>query len=440
MKKLLRTLILCMLPILPATAALFKTSEFVLDNGLQVVVIENHKAPLIKHMVWYKAGAVDEIRGKGGIAHLLEHLMFRGTLKNKDGEFNRLMDTLGAESNAFTGHNVTAYHEFADVSTLEALMAAEADRMHELAFDQKAFDTEQKVVFQERQQVVENNPAAPFNERMNLLLWGISPYGQPVTGQNDEIMALSYEDARDFYALYYAPNNAILVLSGDIEPDLARQLAEKYYGKLPTSDVKRTVPAEVTEHYTATLEMALPNIQAVKTEQAFLLPNYQTLKETMYDYAVLAEYLGGGETSALYKDLVLKQQKVVGVAADYHYVTRGNSVFRLVSLPRADEEFDKAQNAVLLQEAMAQAMQNLTVGELEKVKRKMTADLVYLNDNPEDAAYLVGSMLANGFSLTDVENIQKVTLEGVQKAYHHLLQASSVYGVLLPEKMKGAAQ
>ena len=214
-------------------AKLFNAQEFMLPNGMQVAVIENHKAPLIKHMVWYRIGSVDEDFGKGGSAHLLEHLMFRGTSKVPDADFNHIMDNLGVVSNAFTNYDVTTYHQFADISKLEALMALEADRMQNLNFNDQAFAAEQKIVLQERKQVVENDPESAFDERLNLILWGNSPYSRPITGTEDEIMALSAADIYKFYYQYYAPNNAILVLSGDIDVKTAKKLAEKYYDISP---------------------------------------------------------------------------------------------------------------------------------------------------------------------------------------------------------------
>ena len=441
MKKILLVITICLLAAGQVSAKLFKTTEFTLENGMPVVVIENHKAPIVKHMVWYKIGAADEAYGKGGVAHLLEHLMFRGTHGVSDGEFNRWMNELGAESNAFTGHDVTVYHQFADISKLEALMALEADRMQNLAFDKKAFEAEQKIVYQERKQVVENNPSSAFYERMNLLLWGNSPYGQPVTGQNDEIMALTYEDARDFYTKYYAPNNAILILSGDIEPALAKKLAEKYYGKLPLGKIEHIAPEEVASSFAETLEMALPDVKTPRAIWQYLLPNHESLQDAVYNYEVLAEYLGGGETSALYRDLVVEQQSAVTVTADFHYVTRGNGVFKFQLIPDAKELTDKTLIQENMLAALEDAMANLTEAKLEKVKRKMLADLVYVNDNPNDAAYWVGYMMANGFSLEDVENyadkIKNVSLDGVQKAYENLLKAPVVFGLLLPENLKG---
>ena len=417
------------------SAKLFKAEDFVLDNGLRVVVIENHKAPLIKHMMWYDAGAADEKYGKGGSAHLLEHLMFRGTNKVKDGEYNRIMHENGADSNAFTSHDMTVYHQFSDISRLEALMALEADRMQNLNFDEKAFETEQKIVFQERKQVVENNPAALFGERLNLLLWGNLPYGHPVTGLADEIMALTADDVRDFYQNYYAPNNAILVLSGDIDAATAKKLAQTYYGKIPQRKItKRKIVAE-NEMFKEHLLMKLPQINTPKLVYKYLLPNYKNLKGNVYDYLVLSEYLGGDKTSALYRELVDVRKIAVVVSSSYGFNAESNSVFSVSAIPAPD--VSQLSLKIALREARVAALQQLTPEKLEKVKKKMAADLIFANDNPEDAAYWLGYMLINGFSLDETQNyadkIKDVTVDGVlQAAKEVFLHASEVEGELLP--------
>lgn len=215
-----------------AGAKIFDMEEFRLDNGLQVIVIPNRKAPIVRQMVWYKVGSVDEALGKGGTAHLLEHLMFRGTKKVKNSDFNAIIARNGGESNAFTAQDFTAYYETTDVSRLELAMALEADRMENLDFSKKAFDKERDVVFQERMQVVENNPSSYFGESLRRVLWQQHPYSRPISGSPEEIKSISRADVMDFYRRYYAPNNAILVLSGDIEPKTAKLLAEKYFGKV----------------------------------------------------------------------------------------------------------------------------------------------------------------------------------------------------------------
>ncbi len=425
----------------PAAADLFKATEFTLSNGMRGVVVENHKAPIIKHMVWYQVGAVDETPEQFGLAHLLEHLMFRGTTRVENGEFNRIINELGAESNAFTGYDVTAYHQFADIKQLEALMALEADRMQNLNLTEQDFDSEQKIVFQERKQVVENNPAAVFNERLSMMLHGNSRYGRPIGGFDADIKGLTLAQAQQFYRQFYAPNNAILVLSGDIDAPTAQQLAEKYYGIVSPKNITRAEPDEKFTPFAADLTMALPHIQTPKIIDKYLLPNYRQLSGNVYAYAVLAEYLGGGETSALYRDLVLEQKVAVGVSVDFHFVTRGNSVFSVSMLPA--EDISPVEARELLYAAVSKAMSGLTTEKLKQTQRKMTADLVYVNDNPEDAAYWIGTMLSNGFNLSDIENyaanIEKINLKDVQAAYRAVMQASKTSGTLLPENYKAPA-
>ena len=419
-----------------AKADIFKADEFYLDNGLQVVVVENHKAPLVKHMMWYKVGAVDEYRGKGGSAHLLEHLMFRGTHKISGNEFNRLMEQNGALSNAFTSYDVTVYHQFADISRLELLMALEADRMHNLSFSPHDFEAEKNIVLQERKQVVENNPAFNYNERLNLLFWGNSPYGQPITGLPEEIEALTYNDTMNFYHKYYAPNNAILIISGDIDVETAKQLAEKYYGKIAAKELKRAETPEIEDKFSTTLQMSVAQVTTPKIDIRYMLEPHKKLGDKIYDYMVLAEYLGGGSTSELYKELVLNKHIAVTVYARYHFASRTHSVFSidlLGSQPFAQDEV--LQN---IEQTLKEARHSLTNKRLTQLKRKMTADLIYMNDNPEDAADWIGYMLSSGFTLSDVlqyeKKIQAVKKSDVLKAFDELLSASKVIGILLPQQ------
>ncbi|MBQ9271146.1 MAG: insulinase family protein [Alphaproteobacteria bacterium] len=437
MNKFLRILLLMLLPV-AVNAKIFKAEEFTLDNGLRVVVVENHKAPLVKHMLWYQVGAVDEFRGRGGIAHLLEHLLFRGTDKVNGNEFNHIMEKNGADSNAFTSYDVTVYHQFADVSRLEVLMALEADRMQNLKISEKDFEAERKIVFQERKQVVENNPSAPFYEKMRMMMWGTSPYGQPITGLPEEITALKYGDTMDFYHKYYAPNNAILVLSGDIDTQTVRPLVEKYYGKLEKRAVKRDTSAPVTDNFRQTLQMRLPHIATPRVLRAFMLPPREKLNEAIYAYDILAELLGGGETAELYRDLVLKQRQAVSVSASYNYMTRSNTVFTVSMTPNTEKALSPDAATQVLNMALTKARKALTEERLAQIKRKISANMVYLNDNPQTAANWIGYMLSMGFELEDVQNyeqhINAVTLESVLQAFDSLQTASDMTAVLLPEK------
>jgi len=434
MQKFFGYLLLFMIFAGAALASMFKAEEFTLDNGLRVVVAENHKAPLIKQMLWYQVGAVDEFRGHGGSAHLLEHLLFRGTDRVSGAEFNRIMEENGADSNAFTSYDVTVYHQFADVSRLEVLMALEADRMQNLKIDEKAFEAERKIVFQERKQVVENNPASPFYERTRSMLWGNSPYGQPITGLSEEIKALKYGDILNFYRKYYTPNNAILVLSGDIDAATVRPLAEKYFGKLKKREIKREKQAPITEQFHLQLQMKLPQIATPRVMRSFMLLPREQLQKKIYAYDILAEFLGGGKTAELYRDLVLKRHTAVDVSASYNYMTRGNTVFSVIITPDEDKNFVPDVAVDDLNKALGRAKKALTDERLAQIKRKISANLVYLRDNPQTAANWIGYMLSMGFDLADVQNYEDnllaVTLEEVLAAFDELLKASDIVAVL----------
>ena len=423
-----------------ACADLFKAQEFTLENGLHCVVIENHKAPIVKQTVLYKVGSVDEEKGKGGSAHLLEHLMFRGTKYAKDGEFNRVMEKYGVADNAYTSHDVTGYYQFADVSKLEILLAYEADRMANLNFDEKAFEAERKIVYQERMQRVENSPTSPFYERSDAILWGNNPHGQPVTGLPEEIMALKSEDIMDFYHKYYTPSNALLILSGDITAKEARPLVEKYYGKIKSHEVKHKTHEMPKLNVYEILEMKLPKVNSIKLYDKYLLPKHSELKNKIYDYIILEEYLGGGNTSAMYKDLVLKQKKALSVGAAYSFVTRDKTIFAFEFVPQNEDEFNREETLALLRQSADEAMKNFSENKLAQIKRKMLADLVFVNDNPSTASDWAGALMVVGFTLADAQsyedNINAVTLQGVKEAYEKLKESPRVSSVLLPLKDK----
>ena len=420
----------------PAEAKLFDIGEFYLDNGLRVLVIPNHKAPIVKHMVWYNAGSMDEQPGKGGAAHLLEHLMFRGTEEIPGNRLNEILEQNGAESNAFTAQDFTAYHQLLDISRLELAMYLEADRMQNLQILPEHFALERDIVFQERQQVVENNPAAYFNEAVRRVLWQDHPYGRPITGMPEEISGLRQEDAEDFYRRYYAPANAVLVLSGDIDGSTARQLATKYYGKVKArpSGERKKFP-ELKTDFKSRVEMKLQGIAAPRLSLNFAVASAGTDKDDIYKLAVLAKYLAGGEVSALYKDLVLKQKAALAVSAVYDEASRSYGTFSINAVPAAGVSAQQLEEQ--LRRAIAEAVKNFDESKLEKIKRRMRAGLVYLQDNPADAAYIAGSLATVGLSKAEIENydagIEKVTVGGVKAAAAEMLQhAPQVTGILEP--------
>ena len=419
-----------------ANAKLFDGSEFYLDNGLRVIVIENHKAPIVKHMIWYKAGAVDDLLAKAGTAHLLEHLMFRGTDKVRD--FNKVVSNNGGDANAFTSYDFTAYHETVDVSRLELVMYLEADRMRNVKFDGSVFDKERDVVFQERKQVVESNPYSKFMEAFRQYQWRGSNYARPVIGSDEEILSLKIEDVKRFYERFYAPNNAVLIISGDVDVKIARDLAEKYYGHLQKREVARDLEKPARDNKTNTkFVMVEPRINVSRGYLAYSAPSFAIEKEKIYPLIVLADYIGGGETSKLYKELVLNKKLAVDVSASYSYADLGFGDFTVYAVPLEGVDVEKLFNAV--REVMDRSVLSLNEKELEKVKSKIKANLIYLKDNPSDAAYIVGKMASVGMGFEEIQKyadeLDKVSVSDVKEAYKYLKEkASSVEGYLVPEE------
>ena len=436
--RILYIVCLAFLLVLPARAKLFNGEEFFLPNGMQVIVVPNHKAPIVKHMVWYKSGSVDEAPGKGGSAHLLEHLMFRGTAKVPGDGLNKILEQNGAESNAFTGPDMTAYHQLVDISRLELAMALEADRMQNLKLRDKDFALERDIVYQERKERVDNNPAGYFNETLRRILWQNHPYARPVTGMPEEIMSLTKEDMEAFYQSHYAPNNAILVLSGDIDAATARQLAEKYYGGIkkrplaPKAEMPRLEPS-----FKASFTMEQPKVNSIRVGKVFAAPSYNVDPQDMYNLTALSAYLGEGETSKLYKKLVLRDEKALDVSTSYDFGARGYGTFGISAVPALGISGEELLAAI--DDAWAEAMRELTPSELERVKTKMRAGLVYLRDNPEHAAYIAGSLAAIGMPLSEIEKqadeIDEVKVAGVKKSAEKLWkQTPQVIGILKPQQ------
>lgn len=422
----------------PANAKLFELYEFVLPNQMRLIVVPNKKAPIVKQMLWYNVGAVDEEEGKGGSAHLLEHLMFRGTKSVKDSAFNDILQKNGAVSNAFTSQDFTTYHQEADISRLELLMFLEADRMRGLRLEDDDFALERDIVFQERQQVVKNNPLSPFYEALRRSFWLEHPYAKPITGTEKEIASLKQEDVKKLYQQYYAPNNAILVLSGDVEPEEAYALALKYYGDIkPVEKVEKTSFPKLVDGTRTKLTMKLPRVQMTRLIRTYLAPSYATAKEEIFAYMVLSQYLAEGDTSYLYKELVLDQKLAIDVGSSYNYASRSSGTFEVSAVPMQGVDVEELQRA--LDEVVAEAMAKMTTAELEKTKNKMVAGLIYLKDNPFEAAYIVGLLSSIGMGVQEIENyadgVRDVTLVDVKKVAKQLFDgASMIEGVVEPIK------
>ena len=423
----------------PARAELFNPETFTLDNGLQVVVIPNHRAPIVTHMLWYKVGAADEPRGKSGIAHFLEHLMFKGTETLGPGEFSEIIAKNGGQENAFTSYDYTGYFQTVAKDRLETMMRHEADRMVNLRLSDELVDPERLVVLEERRSRIDNEPQSQLAEMVAAALYLNHPYRIPLIGWKHEIERLNREDAIAFYETWYAPNNAILVMQGDVTAEEVRPLVEKYYGAIPARAVPERKRLSEPPHMAprrVTLES--PRVRQPVLWIEHLAPSYSSgMTEHAYPLQVLDEILGDGATSRLYRSLVVEQGIAAGAGSGYSAGSLGPTSFRLYASPRPGTEIETVE-AALHKEIETLLSEGVTEKEVADAKRRLTAAAAYARDRLGTAANIFGRALTSGRTVEDVENwpenIHAVTAEQVNAAARAILQANrSVTALLLPE-------
>jgi zinc protease len=423
----------------PARAAVFNPESFTLDNGLQVVVVTNRRVPVVTHMLWYKVGAMDEPPGKSGLAHYLEHLMFKGTKTLKPGEFSAIIARNGGQENAFTSQDYTGYYQSVAADRLELMMKLEADRMTNLVLTDAAIEPERQVVIEERRSRVDNNPAAMLGEQVAAALYQNHPYRNPIIGWRHEIETRSREDLLNFYRDWYAPNNAVLVISGDVSADIVRPLAQKYYGVIPARTLPKRVawrePEPVADRHVV-LEDA--RVRQPAWSRRFLAPS-QVYGETKHSYAlqVLGEILSGGATSRLYRILVVERKIAVSAGAWYNGRTRGPGTFGFYATPPADGDMDATIAAVNAQIDTLIA-EGVTDEEVAKAVRQLQDSAVYARDSYRTPARVFGAALAIGRSVADVEawpeQIGAVTAGAVNQAIEFVFKnRRSVTALLLPK-------
>ena len=423
-----------------AEGRLFDVSSFRLENGMKVILIENHKSPIVKQMVWYRNGASDEKIGSGGSAHLLEHLMFRGTKTFKQNRFDEIMSENGVVDNAFTSQDYTAYHQFADVSKLELLMLLEADRMRNLRISDKNFKKERDIVYQERRQEIETKPVAVFMEKLREKLWQKHPYSRPISGKLDEIKSLKKQDVIDYYQRFYTPENAILVLAGDIDGETVYPLIDRYYGKLKNSQEYKKAPVYLLKNsgYDE-LTVFDEKVQNARIVYAFAVPSYNLNKKDALALEILAEYLGAEKSSPLYKELVEKEKVAASINVSNDFSARGYGTFQIsLILNENSPEFAK-EAAKKLKYAIRNALVQINMKEFEAAKKRILANLVYVTDSVENAAYIVGAMAASGISVDDIvsydEQIKSQTFYEFRNTIESTLgYAPAVMGTLLPKE------
>ncbi|MEE9453526.1 MAG: pitrilysin family protein [Paracoccaceae bacterium] len=418
-----------------------KVSTFSLPNGMEAVVIEDHRAPVVTHMVWYKVGAADETFGKSGIAHFLEHLMFVGTDDIPEGDFSRIIEGLGGNDNAFTSFDYTAYFQRISAEHLELMMTMEADRMRDLILNDAAVATERDVVLAERNQRTDANPGSLFSEQRRGAMYLNHPYGIPVIGWRHEIEQLNLHDALAFYRQYYAPNNAILVVAGDVSPAEVKALALKHYGPLaPSENIPPRLRPQEPPHIAARrLQFSDPRVANDYVIRTYLAPERNSgAQADAAALTVLAELLGGsGLTSVLGKALQLDAQIAVSTGAFYSATALDLDNFGVYVMPAPGISLQEAEDALdgVLQDFIENGPD---ADQLIRIKTQIRAAEIYALDDQTGLAERYGAALSIGLNVEDIaawpDVLAAVSAQDVQDAARAVLDINkSVTGWLMQE-------
>ncbi|MGH6811465.1 MAG: M16 family metallopeptidase [Methylocella sp.] len=408
-----------------------------LANGLDIVVIPDRRAPVVTHMVWYRNGSADDPPGKSGIAHFLEHLMFKGTKANPQGKFSELVADLGGQENAFTSNDYTAYFQRLAKEHLAVCMEYEADRMKNLVLTGEVVGTERDVVLEERRMRTDSDPSNQLNEAVQAALFTQHPYGKPIIGWSHEIESLERVDALAYYDRFYTPENAILVVAGDVDAKDAIGLAEKYYGPVPArgEPPKRFRPREPEPRAHRLVTLFDEKVEQPSHQSVFLVPSYKSAAPGEAEaLEVLAHLLGGGQTSQLFKILVMDGKLAVAAGAQYQGTAVDDTRFYVFAMPAPGVSLatiDAAIDAVI-----ARAAHGVQEADVNRAKTRLVAEAVYAQDNQATLAHWYGASLAAGLGLEDVAQwsarIEAVTPDDVKKAALWLDKRRSVTGFLLP--------
>lgn len=421
----------------------FGASEFTLENGMHVVVIPNHRAPVVQHMVWYKAGAADEKPGTSGIAHFMEHLMFKGSGNEElgiigPGEFSKTVKSLGGNDNAFTSQDYTAYFQSIAVEHLPTVMRMEAGRMAAFNPSPDQVASENEVILEERRQRTDNDPEARFHESINAALYVNHPYGIPVIGWKHEMPLLSRADALDWHEHYYAPNNATLIIAGDVTPEQVYDLAQETYAKIPRRQtVPRAYPAvpELSGHIKITAKD--PQVKQPSYRRLYLAPSARENKNDALALQVLQEIMSSGSTSRLYKSLVVDQKIASAAQLYYSPDSWGTGDIWLYAIPLPGHDLEDIEEALLI-EIQKIINQGVSDDEVNEAIARLQNEAIYARDSLTGPAMIVGRSLMTGSSLKDIEywphDIATIKAADIRRVADQYLNenARTVSGFLYP--------
>ncbi|WP_288410088.1 pitrilysin family protein [uncultured Herbaspirillum sp.] len=417
--------------------------EFVLGNGLKLIVKQDRRAPTAVQMVWYKVGGIDELNGTTGVSHALEHMMFKGTKQHKVGEFSRLVAELGGQENAFTANDFTAYFQQIEKSHLEQVMALEADRMANLQFDANEFAKEIRVIMEERRWRTDDQPMGLLNEALNAAAWTAHPYHHPVVGWMDDLQHMTVQDIAHWYRQWYAPNNATLVVAGDVEPQRVLALARKYFGKIPAHPLPQGKPQNEPEQRgmrRVTVKAPAENPYVV---MAWKVPALRQVEADQDAYAldVLSAVLDGYDNARLSAQLVRTASKATAVGASYSGVARGPVLFTLEGSPANGVSTEELEG-LLRAEVERIAREGVSEQELQRVKRQLIASQIYKRDSVFGQAMEMGMMETIGLGQQNIdrliERLKSVSAAQVQAvAQKYFKDDTLTVATLVPLPLEG---
>jgi zinc protease len=439
---------LCIAILLISSTAVANPHEFLLDNGLRLIVKQDHRSPVVVTQVWYKAGSIDEVNGVTGVAHVLEHMMFKGTEKVPNGDFSKKIAAAGGRENAFTSYDYTAYYQQLHKNHLPMAMELEADRMRNLILTEEEFSKEIKVVMEERRLRTDDQARSLLYEKMMSVAYQAHPYKNPIIGWMNDLENMRVEDAREWYDRWYAPNNAILIVVGDVDANEVFRLAQKNYGTipkhslLPLNDRKPQIepPQTGTKRIIVKAPAELPYLM-----MGYHAPTIRNVTEDWEPYAleILEGVLDGHASARLNKSLVRESQIANSANAGYSAMARGPSIFFLSAVPRAGKTVAELEQA-LRKEIEKITKDGVTEDELARVKAQVVAGHVYQRDSTFSQAMQLGRLESTGLSYRDIdiilEKLKAVTAEQIRDvAKKYFNDDSLTVAVLDPQPLERRA-
>jgi len=428
-------------------ASTSNTHEFQLSNGLKLIVREDHRAPTVAHMVWYRAGSIDEVNGRTGVAHVLEHMMFKGTDKVKSGEFSRLVAAVGGRENAFTSRDYTAYFQQVEKSKLDEVMKLEADRMSNLKFDDAEFIKEIQVVMEERRLRTEDNPSSLLYESLMATAYISSPYRYPVVGWMNDLVNLKASDARDWYRSWYKPNNATVVIAGDVDPKVILQAVEKYYGTASARELPERKPQpEPLQKGIKRVQVKAP-ADSARLAMAWKVPKLRPSAlddNEPYALELLTAVLDGYDNARLNRKLIKQERVVNDVGVGYDMISRGPELFLISASMAKGKTVEQAENSI--RKALKELVDNgILESELKRIKVRILSEQIYKRDSIFGQAMEIGSTEMAGFSWRDIdqmlEKMQTITPAEVQAvAKKYLVDDGLTIAVLDPQARQSSSK